>query len=137
MINVNVNVNYSTFCRFCFTALILWTIKELGCDAAVKTGKGNCCWRRDLLRWRLRGGGRIEVWEGLVGVYSVYGVYALRCVGNDLAVGRVRCGSRRSDPASERLSKMMSQVQAMKKQVSQLRQEANVQRIPVSQACDE
>lgn len=32
---------------------------------------------------------------------------------------------------------MMSQVQAMKKQVSQLRQEANVQRIPVSQACEE
>ena len=32
---------------------------------------------------------------------------------------------------------MMSQVQAMKKQVTQLRQEANVQRIHVSQACDE
>lgn len=31
----------------------------------------------------------------------------------------------------------MSQVQAMKKQVTQLRQEASVQRIPVSQACEE
>ena len=33
--------------------------------------------------------------------------------------------------------KMMSQVQAMKKQVTQLRQEASVQRIQVSQACEE
>lgn len=32
---------------------------------------------------------------------------------------------------------MMSQVQAMKKQVTQLRQEASVQRIQVSQACEE
>ncbi len=31
----------------------------------------------------------------------------------------------------------MSQVQAMRKQVNQLRQEANVPRISVSQACDE
>nr|CFW94227.1 Eka-G protein gamma 2 protein [Euperipatoides kanangrensis] len=31
----------------------------------------------------------------------------------------------------------MSQVQAMKKQVVQLRQEANIPRIPVSQACDD
>ncbi|CAG0891804.1 unnamed protein product [Darwinula stevensoni] len=32
---------------------------------------------------------------------------------------------------------MMSQVQTMKKQVLQLRHEANVQRIPVSQACED
>lgn len=31
----------------------------------------------------------------------------------------------------------MSQIQTMKKTVLQLRQEANIQRIPVSQACDE
>lgn len=31
----------------------------------------------------------------------------------------------------------MSQLQTMKKTVLQLRQEANIQRIPVSQACDD
>ncbi|GAB6022263.1 Guanine nucleotide-binding protein subunit gamma-1 [Chamberlinius hualienensis] len=32
---------------------------------------------------------------------------------------------------------MMSQIQAMKKQVVQLRQEANINRITVSQACED